>query len=129
MVGAIVLAAGQSRRMGTQKLLLPVGEKTMIAHIVDQILAADEHDSIRPVIVVVSEKTKDREAIINSLRGRPIQFVDNPDPESEMLSSVRCGLRLLPPTCQGVLVALGDQPSIQPKLVSTLLVRFRATGN
>ncbi len=39
MICAVVLAAGLSRRMGVQKLLLPFGGKTVIAHIVDQILA------------------------------------------------------------------------------------------
>jgi molybdenum cofactor cytidylyltransferase len=128
MPAAIILAAGQSRRMGTQKLLLPIGEKTMIAHIVDQILAAAVDGSISPVIVVVSEKSPDREAIINSLAGRQIQFVGNPDPESEMLSSIRCGLRALRPDCAAAMIALGDQPSIQVTLVKALLSQFRARG-
>jgi molybdenum cofactor cytidylyltransferase len=124
MPAAIILAAGQSRRMGRQKLLLPIGEKTMIAHIVDQILAAGADSSIHPVIVVVSEKSPDRAAIIASLAGRPVQFVDNPAPESEMLSSIRCGLRALPPDCDGALIALGDQPTITTRLVSQLASTF-----
>ena len=40
MIGAIVLAAGRSRRMGTQKLLLPFAGQTVIGHVVDQLLAA-----------------------------------------------------------------------------------------
>jgi molybdenum cofactor cytidylyltransferase len=123
-LSAIILAAGQSRRMGKQKLLLPVGENTMIAHIVDEILTGGA-GVVSPVIVVVSEKSADREPIIQSLAGRPVQFVHNPDPESEMLCSIRCGLRALPANCGGVLLALGDQPTIHAALVSQLIAIFR----
>ncbi len=50
MIGAIVLAAGRSRRMGTQKLLLPFAGQTVIGHVVDQLLAA----AIDRIVVVVS---------------------------------------------------------------------------
>jgi CTP:molybdopterin cytidylyltransferase MocA len=45
-----------------------------------------------------------------------------------MLSSVRCGLRALPASCQGVLVVLGDQPSVTPGLVTALIAAFRDSG-
>jgi molybdenum cofactor cytidylyltransferase len=128
LLSAIILAAGQSKRMGRQKLLLPVGGKAMIAHIVDEILAGGAA-SIDQIIVVVSEKSADREPIVQSLAGRPVQFVDNPDPESEMLSSIRCGLRALPANCDGALVALGDQPTIDSELISQLTETCAAQSN
>jgi CTP:molybdopterin cytidylyltransferase MocA len=54
--------------------------------------------------------------------------VPNPDAEGDMLSSVRCGLRALPPQCEAVLVALGDQPSVTADLVARMVEAFRTSG-
>ena len=105
MICAVVLAAGLSRRMGVQKLLLPFAGKTVIAHIVDQILASNIDD----IYVVVGHES---ERVRRELSERNVTIVSNPDYESGMLSSVRCGLAALPEECRAVLVALGDQPSI-----------------
>ncbi|MHC4227953.1 MAG: nucleotidyltransferase family protein [Planctomycetota bacterium] len=117
MICAVVLAAGLSRRMGVQKLLLPFGGKTVIAHIVDQILAS----AVDEVYVVVGHQAR---RVRRELYDRHVSIVNNPDYESGMLSSVRCGLRALPRRCRTVLVALGDQPSITSKLVDEMLQSF-----
>ncbi|MHC4072019.1 MAG: nucleotidyltransferase family protein [Planctomycetota bacterium] len=117
MICAVVLAAGLSRRMGVQKLLLPFGGKTVIAHIVDQILAS----AVDEVYVVVGHQAR---RVRRELSDRYVSIVNNPDYESGMLSSVRCGLRALPRRCRTVLVALGDQPSITSKLVDEMLQSF-----
>ena len=130
MTCALVLAAGESRRMGCQKLLLPLGQTpgglsrgstTVIAHIVDQLL----HSAVDDVVVVVGH-LGDRVAA--ELSGRPVTVVDNPEYARGMLSSVRCGLRFLPRPCQAILVALGDQPAITSKLVDDLLLAFANSG-
>ena len=129
MTCAIVLAAGESRRMGCQKLLLPFGStrrptgrpSTVIAHIVDQLL----HSAVDDVVVVVGH-LGDRVAA--ELSGWPVTVVDNPDYARGMLSSVRCGLRSLPRPCQSILAALGDQPAITSKLVDDLLLAFAKSG-
>jgi molybdenum cofactor cytidylyltransferase len=120
MICAVVLAAGLSRRMGAQKLLLPFGGKTVIAHIVDQLLAS----TVGKVHVVVGHQA---EQISRELSGRPVSIVNNPSYKSGMLSSVRCGLQGLPQQCQAVLVALGDQPSITPELIDQMLQYFAMT--
>ncbi len=120
MICAVVLAAGLSSRMGVQKLLLPFGGKTVIAHIVDQLLASN----IGEVHVVVGHQA---ERISAELSGRAVSIVNNPDYKSGMLSSVRRGLRNLPEKCRAVLVVLGDQPSIKSKLVDQMLKSFAAT--
>jgi molybdenum cofactor cytidylyltransferase len=121
MICAIVLAAGQSRRMGTQKLLLPFAGSTVIAVIVDQLLASQVDERL----VVVG---RDREALAAALTGRPVQFVVNPADESEMLDSLRCGLRALPDDCEAVLVVLGDQPGLTSALVDGMLSAFHTDG-
>jgi len=120
MICAIVLAAGRSRRMGVQKLLLPFGGKAVIAHIVDQLLASHV-DEVRVVVGC------QRKRISRELSGRTVSIVNNPNYKSGMLSSVRCGLSALPQQCQVVLVALGDQPSITANLIDQMLQAFATT--
>lgn len=117
MISAIVLAAGQSLRMGTQKLLLPLGNTTVIAHIVDSLLAG----GLSRVIVVTRAGEPH---IAEALVGREIQFTENPDTKGDMLSSVRCGLRALTGDCQAVMLALGDQPGITPEMVRDLAIDY-----
>ena len=121
MICAIVLAAGQSRRMGRQKMLLPYGGTTVIAHVVDQLLAG----VVDGVCVVVGHE---EEGAPQALEGRPVTVVSNPDPDAGMLSSVRCGIRALPESCDAVMVVLGDQPGITSALVDDLANTFAATG-
>ncbi len=117
MICAIVLAAGQSRRMGVQKLLLPFGGKTVIAHIIDQLAAS----SVDEVYIVVGCQGKQ---VSEGLSGRPVSIVNNSNYKSGMLSSVRCGLSAISQQCRTILVALGDQPSITTKLIDQLLQNF-----
>ena len=120
MICAIVLAAGQSRRMGVQKLLLPFSSKTVIAHIVDQLVAS----SIDEVYVVVGCQGKQ---VSRELSGRPVSIVNNSNYKSGMLSSVRCGLHAISQQCRAVLAALGDQPSVTTKLIDQMLQNFAST--
>ena len=54
--------------------------------------------------------------------------VENLDPNGDMLSSVRCGLRALPASAETILVSPGDQPSLGPALIRRLLAAFRAAS-
>ena len=117
MICAIVLAAGESRRMGAHKLLLPYAGKTVISHIVDQLLDS----AIGGIYVIVGHEGA---RIAEELSVRPVRVVSNPDYRTGMLSSVRCGLRALPPRCEAILVALGDQPGISPELVGQMIHSF-----
>jgi len=119
MIYAVVLAAGRSRRMGTQKLLLPYAGSTVLGHVVDQLVGGPAQH----VLVVVGG---DHPAIAAALAGRPVELVINPAPHSQMLDSLRCGLRALPPGCRAALVCLGDQPSLIPALVNALVTAFES---
>ena len=122
MIAAIIPAAGQSRRMGAQKQLLPWAGTTVIGHIVDELLRSE----IDEVCVVVGHQS---DQITQALAGRNVRLVLNPDyRRTEMLSSVCCGLRALPPACVAVLVALGDQPAITAELVNTMLRAYATSG-
>lgn len=118
MITALVLAAGRSRRMGVQKLLLPLAGQPMIARVVDQVLRS-------PVDEVLVVTGPDTAAIAQALTGRRVRFVANADTQAEMLSSVRCGLAALRQSCDGVLVVLGDQPGVTAETIVRLVDAFR----
>ena len=122
MIAAIVLAAGRSRRMGTQKLLLPWDQSTVIGHIVGQLLET----SVSHVRVVVG---RDADRVTAALADRPVAWVTNPQPQADMLSSVRCALRVLPGECRAALVVLGDQPRITAALVEAMLQAYDASDH
>jgi len=120
MICAIVLAAGRSQRMGTQKLLLPFAQTTVIARVVDAFLGAPVDQMI---LVVRPRYQQFRDAVA----GRPVIFVENPDAAGDMLSSIRCGLKALPLAVETIMVSPGDQPSIEPGLIGQMLAAFRAS--
>ena len=120
MICAMVLAAGRSRRMGTQKLLLPWGNTSVIGHIIDELSASQLTD-----IVVVTGHYKDE--VERALSGRTMSFVHNDRYRQGMLSSVRCGLTVLPQACSAVLVVLGDQPRLAHVLIDKMVAAFAET--
>jgi molybdenum cofactor cytidylyltransferase len=117
-IGAVVLAAGQSRRMGpVNKLLADVGGAPMIARVVDTVLASQA----RPVVVVVGYEAA---AVQKALAGRDVQFVDNPEHADGISTSLKQGLRALPDGIDGVLVCLGDMPRVTPDQLDRLIAAF-----
>jgi molybdenum cofactor cytidylyltransferase len=117
MICAVVLAAGRSERMGRQKLLLPLGGKPVITRVVDELLRG----SVDLILIVVG---RDGGLIREALCDRPVQIIENSDPDSDMLGSIRCGLCVLPVTCEGILVSVGDQPGISGELVEEMIRCF-----
>lgn len=117
MIGAVVLAAGESRRMGRQKLLLPFGGKTVIRHIVDQLAAS----RVERIVVVTGH---DRVGVADAVSGANVELAHNGGYARGMLTSVRCGIAALPPETAGFLIALGDQPNVNPDVVNALIDTF-----
>lgn len=102
-VATILLAAGQSLRMGARnKLLLPIGGMPMIRHMVLLYRAATDHT----VLVVTGHEA---EAVENAIDGTGARAIFNPDYEQGQPTSVACGLRHAE-DAELVLIGLGDQP-------------------
>lgn len=119
MISAVVLAAGRSQRMGQPKMALPWGDSTVIGRVVQVLSQAGVND-----IVVVTGGGS--EAVHTALQSSSARLVHNPAyAEGEMLSSLQVGLAGLPDDWEAALVALGDQPQIQPQVVAGLLERYR----
>jgi molybdenum cofactor cytidylyltransferase len=113
-VTAIVLAAGESRRMGTLKPLLPYGSGTVIQAVVRALTSSPVHQ----VMVVVGHRA---EEIEGSLEGSGAGVVFNPRYPEGMLTSVQAGIAAAPPDTDWFVLALGDQPSLSSALVHRLL--------
>ena len=111
---ALILAAGSSRRMGSQKLLLPFGKSTIIETVIDNVL----NSSIDHVMVVLGAN---QEEIRDTLGQKSVQFCHNREHEKGMLSSVICGIRALPGDAVCALIYLGDQPGIPPVVTNSVI--------
>jgi molybdenum cofactor cytidylyltransferase len=120
MIVALLLAAGRSRRMGRPKLVLPLGGQPAIARIVDELARS----CVDEVCLVTGP---DRDLLERAMEGRRVHWVTNPDPESEMLESVRCGVRALPDHATCALVMLGDQPGVTSELINALITAHLQT--
>lgn len=120
MICAIVLAAGCSSRMGTQKLLLPFGQNKVITHIINQLT----NSIVTQAYVVVGHQP---EQITEELSGKPVTIIPNPQYKTGMLSSVRAGIRNIPQDCEAILIVLGDQPSVTSKLIDEIVKEFPKT--
>lgn len=116
-IGAVVLAAGQSRRMGTPKMLLPWGETTVIASVVGALQDA----SLAQIVVVTGANRLDVEA---ALLPEDITLAQNSRYQrGEMLASLQVGLHALREEIQAALVVLGDQPQIESRVVQQIAAR------
>jgi molybdenum cofactor cytidylyltransferase len=117
-IAALVLAAGQSRRMGTMnKLLIGVDGMPMVRHVVAAVQAAH----LAPVIVVTGHE---RERVEAALRDLPVRFAHNPDFAAGLSSSLKAGLGALPDDADGVLVCLGDMPRVVAADIERLVAAF-----
>lgn len=118
MISAILLAAGESRRMGGDfKPLLKWGTRTVIGACIDNL----KRSRVDEIIVVLGFRESEIRA---RLAGAGVQFAINRDYSKGMLSSLKTGLPLVSPRCDGVLIALVDQPMVGPEAINPLVISF-----
>jgi len=117
-VAAVILAAGRSRRMGEQnKLLAPVGEVSMIGHVVK----AAVDSNVQQVIVVTGHEA---ELVKQALLDYTADIVFNADYISGIASSLRIGLEGVAEDMDGALILLGDMPLISAEQINELIAEF-----
>ena len=117
MVSAVVLAAGASTRMGSQKLLLPLGGEPIVRRTVRQVCDAGFDD----VLVVVGS---DWENTLAALDGLPIRHTVNAEYASGMGSSFRTAVSQLGGSA-AAMFALADQPFVTTNEYRTVLDTYR----
>ncbi len=115
-VAAIVLAAGESRRMGRAKLTLPYGSDGRT--IVETVVMVIQATPVYPITVVLGANWKEIQFVLSDLG---VELSVNPNPELGMLSSARWALSHLEDTVDAYMFVLGDQPQIETRIVERIL--------
>jgi molybdenum cofactor cytidylyltransferase len=116
-IGAIVLAAGLSSRMGSNKLLATVAGKPLVRHAVEAAIGS----AAGPVVVVTGSSAGDVHKAVSPLSPK---IVENVDYSKGLSASLRVGLKALPADCDGAMVLLGDMPGVTSALLDKLIAAF-----
>jgi molybdenum cofactor cytidylyltransferase len=119
VIAGILLAAGASRRFGSQKLLASVEGRPLVRLTVERLLATALDD----IVIVLGSDAK---AVGAALHGLTVRTVTNADYAAGMSTSLRAGLAALPRDADAALVALADQPGVGVEIVDQLIEHYRA---
>jgi molybdenum cofactor cytidylyltransferase len=121
MLAAIVLAGGESRRMGRPKALLEIRSRTFL----ETLLEVTRHPRVGCQRVVVGAAAEEIRARVSL----PCEtLVVNPDWRRGQLSSLQAGLRSLPKGTEGAIVCPVDHPLVSSALVEKLIAAFDFNG-
>ncbi|MCF6196174.1 MAG: molybdopterin-binding/glycosyltransferase family 2 protein [Emcibacter sp.] len=117
-IAALILAAGQSRRMGQDnKLLLPYGEETVLSHVLTQVRQA----GLENIYGVTGHQ---RQAIEQEFSRHNVTAFHNDLYAEGMSTSVKLGIRSLPSDCDAVLIILGDMPNISADILKQIMTAY-----
>ncbi|HET9278132.1 MAG TPA: nucleotidyltransferase family protein [Flavitalea sp.] len=123
-IGLILLAAGESSRLGRPKQLLLFNGKTFLQHTI-QVASAS---NAQQIIVVLGAHA---DAIEKEIEGIDVRIVKNTEWEEGMASSIRCGVRAfkeITSEAQGVILMVCDQPFVTASLLNELINAHQTTG-
>lgn len=121
MITAVILAAGQSKRMGQAKMLLPWGKTTVL----ETVIATFRAGGVDDILVVTGGHREQVEALV----AKTARTVFNPEfAEREMLRSVQVGLKGIKPGAEAALIGLGDQPQVQVGSVRAVVDAYHKSG-
>ena len=117
-ISAILLGAGESKRMGVDKLSLPWGRRTVLEHCFETLLRSE----VQELVVVLGIRNKGAK---NLFWGRKVKVVINPYSCRGMSTSICRGLTALRSRSDGILIALGDQPLLRTTTINVLIHAFQ----
>lgn len=121
MIAAVILAAGESKRMKSPKMLLPFMGSTIIECVIRNTLASD----VDSAIVVTGAWKEDIEEVVRKYN---VRIVFNDSYTDGMLSSVQCGIKSLPADCNAALVIPGDMPLISGDVINEVINSYITSG-
>jgi molybdenum cofactor cytidylyltransferase len=120
-IWAVVLAAGESVRMGSPKMLLPYRGKTIIENVIEKIIRSD----INNIVLVLGA---DSEKIIKVVDRMPVRCCYNKNYKTGMLSSVICGFEFLPDDFYAAMVFPGDLSSPDTDIINLMIKLYLESG-
>jgi len=118
MISAIILAAGESRRMGQTKQLLEWEGKTVLQRVLDTLC----NSQVEEVILVLGHEA---DRILKMVDTRRVKVVINQDYREGMITSIQRGLAALDEKVEAFFVVLADQPGVGPDIFDRLVNEFR----
>jgi molybdenum cofactor cytidylyltransferase len=117
-VSAVVLAAGMSKRMGQIKQLLPLGETTLLGHVLAAVQSS-QADECLLILGSAAEAIKEKVALNN------VKVVVNEAYSEGMSTSLRAGLANVAPQADGALIILADQPFVKAATIDRLIEEYK----
>ena len=120
MIAGVLLAAGGARRFRKQKLVALFQGVPIVRHSADSLGSATDS-----LIVVVGNEAA---AVERALSGTNARIVMNPDWELGLATSIRAGVAAVEAECEAMVIAVGDQPELDPFVVRAVIARWRETG-
>lgn len=120
MIAGLLLAAGGARRFGSQKLVAQIGGVPIVRSAADAL--ASRVDQL--VVVTGSDSALVRDA----LAGVVARCIENAEWSAGLSTSLRAGILAVERDAAAVVIALGDQPGLDPELVQAVIDTWRATG-
>jgi len=127
-VFGLILAAGQGRRFGGDKLLAELHGKPVLRHVLDWVQEATQSGALAGALAVIPSGDAPREQLLVQSGA---EYVFNPSPELGMAQTVRLGLAALAarhPDAEASLVLQGDQPSLRHDVLDAILSSWRTGG-
>jgi molybdenum cofactor cytidylyltransferase len=122
-IGAVILAAGASTRMGTPKQLLYFRGRSLLRHTVEVAIA----QKCKPIVVVLGSHL---EQIGNEVIGLPVMVVENQDWQNGMGASIRVGINTvnnLSQNLEAVILLVCDQPFVCDRILNQLVEMYHTT--
>jgi molybdenum cofactor cytidylyltransferase len=121
LLSGIILAAGASTRMGRPKQLLPLGDRPLLQHVIDEAAAS----GLDEIVLVLGHRAEEIQRAIRLPAGRRIHSVVNPEYDHGQSTSLRLGLRSASPRADAAAILLGDQPNVSAQLIDRIAAAFR----
>jgi molybdenum cofactor cytidylyltransferase len=119
-IWSIILAAGESKRMGQAKMLLNINGKTMIEQVINNVTCSDTDNTL----VVLGAY---QDLLVNLVKKSGVKYCINENYKDGMLSSIQCGFNKLPPDYEAALIFQGDQPLIPPPVINIIIAAYKSS--
>jgi len=113
IISGIILAAGSSKRMGKQKLLLPFKNSTILEEVIKIVKSCS---ALNEVIVVYKS-----EEVLNAIKKYDVKPVYNPNAEKGQSTSVVEGIKSCHPETKAYMFIMGDQPFINLDIINAII--------